>query len=280
MFFYSLVTSIFESTQKNLSDKYETLVTPAGWTFSIWGVIYAWQALLLIYSLTLLFRNSRNTDEKLCTNPDPVGTPFYITYTISCLGNIGWIFTFDRQLLIAALIFLLATAVSLCISVILAARQFYLHAGAQLKKQNLSTDIWLTRLLVQNGVAFYCAWTIVASLLNLAIVLQYVNAENNVTCAWIALGILCGIELVVFILEVFVFDKYVRYVIAHYVTLVVALSGILSEHYEQGLDYIYFVITLLALTAVLGLARLAIAIYRGKTKPISYPTRISTTYVE
>lgn len=211
-------------------------------------------------------------------HPDPVGSAFYIAYTISCLCNIGWIFTFDRELLIPAFIFLLAIALSLYASIIFAARQLYLNSGALLQKNNFKIDLWLTRIFVHNGVAFYCAWTNVASLLNLVIVLLYVDAVKASTCAWIALSILCAVELLVFILEVFVFDKYVRYVIAHYVTLIVALAGILAKNYETGLDYANFIIVLLALTFVLGVAKLVIAIYRGKISPIQYPTNLTTQY--
>jgi len=36
-------------TGAEVSDKYPTLVTPAGFTFAIWGIIYAFLALFIIY---------------------------------------------------------------------------------------------------------------------------------------------------------------------------------------------------------------------------------------
>ena len=46
---------IFLSNQKNVSDKYELLITPAGFTFSIWGVIFATMAASLLMLVISIF---------------------------------------------------------------------------------------------------------------------------------------------------------------------------------------------------------------------------------
>ncbi|OPL20582.1 hypothetical protein AM593_09251, partial [Mytilus galloprovincialis] len=38
---------LFKNTTGDISDKYYTQITPAGWTFSIWGVIYTWQGIFM-----------------------------------------------------------------------------------------------------------------------------------------------------------------------------------------------------------------------------------------
>ena len=38
-----------------LSNK-TTQITPNQWTFAIWGVIYLWQAIWMVYALSFLFR--------------------------------------------------------------------------------------------------------------------------------------------------------------------------------------------------------------------------------
>ncbi|KAJ1617833.1 hypothetical protein T492DRAFT_1096982 [Pavlovales sp. CCMP2436] len=38
-------------TNKEVSDKYKTLVTPAGWAFAIWGIIYFWELGAVFYIL-------------------------------------------------------------------------------------------------------------------------------------------------------------------------------------------------------------------------------------
>lgn len=46
----------FRYSTGNVSGRYETEITPAGWTFSIWGVIYTWLLLMVLYQTTYLFR--------------------------------------------------------------------------------------------------------------------------------------------------------------------------------------------------------------------------------
>ncbi|KFQ33076.1 hypothetical protein N331_03484, partial [Merops nubicus] len=43
---------LFRTTPGNISAKYQTDFTPAGWTFLIWNVIYAWQLAWLLYALS------------------------------------------------------------------------------------------------------------------------------------------------------------------------------------------------------------------------------------
>ena len=266
---FSFVDFLFKANQTSLSAKYDTFITPAGWTFSIWGVIYAWQALHLIYGLTFVCRKS--TNEYLYIDPAPIGSVFYIFFMFSCVSNIAWIFTFDRQLLEAALVFLVLIALSLYGSIIASVRQLNL-VGSNMTKKGLRKDIWAVRFIVHNGVALYCAWTNVASLLNLSIVLHYVSGVSQETCAWISIAILNVILVVVFVLEVFVFDQYVRYVFAHYVTLIVALSGILYQNYASDRGFMIYAIVMLVLSAIGGVTKVLIMIIKGCKQPIDYET--------
>jgi len=48
------VPSIFYSTVGDISDKYQLFITPAGFTFIIWSVIYLWlAATLFIFIITI-----------------------------------------------------------------------------------------------------------------------------------------------------------------------------------------------------------------------------------
>ena len=63
-----------------LSDMYPNLFTPAGYVFSIWGVIY-----LLLLAFTYYQFSSRSKDEGYI---EKIGYLFIV----SCLANIAWIF--------------------------------------------------------------------------------------------------------------------------------------------------------------------------------------------
>lgn len=73
----------------DISNKYNTLFTPSGFTFSIWGVIY-----ILILIFVFIFVTSNSTT---LPNMELLG----ILFIISCLLNSVWLFSwhFDRIIL-------------------------------------------------------------------------------------------------------------------------------------------------------------------------------------
>ncbi|HEU65462.1 MAG TPA: hypothetical protein ENN57_02200 [Chloroflexi bacterium] len=71
-------------TTGEVSDLYPNLFTPAGLTFSVWGLIYVLLAIFVIYQLLPSVRK----DPQKADFIQRIG-PFFF---ISCLANIGWIF--------------------------------------------------------------------------------------------------------------------------------------------------------------------------------------------
>lgn len=77
-------------TTEQLSDKYNNLFTPIGFTFSIWSVIYS---LLLIFSIVPLMNYFRGKEKKNTFTNKNIG---YL-YGISCLLNGSWILAWQYQ---------------------------------------------------------------------------------------------------------------------------------------------------------------------------------------
>merc|ERR1712137_688523 len=75
--------------QSELSDKYRTPITPAGYTFSVWGVIYFCQAVYVIYQAL----PSTREQEAHSISPFVV-----LAFTLNCL----WLLVFSYELLWAA----------------------------------------------------------------------------------------------------------------------------------------------------------------------------------
>ena len=49
--------NVFESTVGDISDVYQLYITPAGFTFTIWSIIYLWIAFsLLIFVITIFIK--------------------------------------------------------------------------------------------------------------------------------------------------------------------------------------------------------------------------------
>lgn len=90
-------------SQADISDKYMTLISPAGFTFSIWGVIYT---LLLI---TLVYFFIKRNDEGMASLIQKV-SPLFI---VSSLFNMGWITIFSYELLGLSILLILGMLFSL-----------------------------------------------------------------------------------------------------------------------------------------------------------------------
>lgn len=70
-------------------------------------------------------------------------------------------------------------------------------------------------MLVQNAFAVYTAWTVIATLVNLGIALIHgssTQTDNKVT-SMAMLGALAFLVLLWFALDVFLFDRFFRYMI-------------------------------------------------------------------
>jgi len=242
-------------------------VTPAGWTFTIWAFIYIWQLVLIIYSHTLLCR--RNMTGYHYVSPAHIHPAFYAIYIINCVFNLGWIFLFDRQYMEVALVFLIAVACTLYTCGVLVCWSLN-NAGAAMETLGMVKDIWMTRIIVLNGIAFYGTWCTVATLLNLSIVIQYRAGVDAITVVWVALGILTAEITGWFVLENFVFDRHLRYCFSQYIVLPIALGGILSKNYAPDTPHMTYVIFLLCLSGALGLTKIIVIAVRSWKCPITY----------
>ena len=81
---------INNKTTGELSDQYPNLFVPAGFTFSIWGLIYILLAIFVVYGMISAIKADTKRSSVTGT-----GILFFLT----CIANIGWIFAWHYQLL-------------------------------------------------------------------------------------------------------------------------------------------------------------------------------------
>ena len=136
-----------------ISDSFQSLLTPAGFTFAIWGVIYL--ALIGFVIRQLLTSESHNDSLR------EISTPFQI----SCLANAGWIFSWHFSQLALSMFFMLVLLGSL-IRIYLV-----LHRGGF----EGSFPRWL---LIAAPFSLYLGWITVATLANVSII-QSANGWND-----------------------------------------------------------------------------------------------------
>jgi len=266
---------IFNSTVGNLSDKYDTMITPAGFTFSIWGVIYLWLAVALLVIILSIFLN--NSMGKLYLNP-PFVTPLVSAITIiNFILNLTWIFVWDREYLSVACAVLFFQQLTGNMVIGLMGRHFIVYEE-QYKKGGDMFAWGIVYRIIMNGWQTYTAWCEIAFLLNLTSALVYdQNTDMRVTCLT-ALSLLVLIYGSWFFLENFLLDQYARWLLTPYMVVIWAVNGIRAKIEERpDLDkppkeIEDFVLAILILASIALVAKLAIVAYRTFRERPGYST--------
>lgn len=147
---------INDQTMPEISAKYPSLFTPAGFTFSIWGVIYA---ALLIFVVWQALPSQRS-------NPKIAAISAY--FKLNCLMNALWIVVWHYDLLIVSMGIMLAILATL----ILIYRTLI---------STVTSAPWPERIVLYLPFRLYTGWITLATIAN-ASVLQFAYG-------WDALGI-------------------------------------------------------------------------------------------
>jgi translocator protein len=129
-----------------ISDKYPTLLTPAGYAFSIWSLIYVGLIGFSIYQARpanlVRFR------------------PLRSLYIFSCTLNCIWIYFWHRE------------QIAVCLGVILILCGTLVFIRSRLYGLGSTGDIWL--VILPFGI--YLGWVTAASTVNLMVLLTYLKA--------------------------------------------------------------------------------------------------------
>lgn len=132
-------------SQKDVSDKYSTLLTPAGFAFSIWGLIYTLVFISLVY---FIVKRKNVKVSQLVSSVSPL-------FVISSLLNMGWIIAFSYELVGLSTLFIIGMVISLFLIV------------EKTYKNRADTPYTFIGL----SFTLYSAWVFIASILNVAIFL-------------------------------------------------------------------------------------------------------------
>ena len=134
-----------------ISAKYPTLVTPAGYAFSIWSLIYLGLIAFSIYQILPVnlprFRSVRS---------------FYIG---SCALNCAWLYFWHRE------------QIALCFVVMVALWATLAMICYQLRESKSLRDTWIAKA----PFGLYFGWVTAAMFVNLAIVLKFQNVALSPT---------------------------------------------------------------------------------------------------
>lgn len=155
-----------------LSDMYPNLFVPAGFTFSIWGVIYLLLGLFIIYQLVVAFREA--SDPGVSGTSGAAGRTggaaaagsysggflekISLLFVVTSAANIGWVFAWHYALVGISLIAMLVLLISLML--------IYLRLDIR-KRQTTAAEKWLVFV----PFSVYFGWITVATIANVTALL-------------------------------------------------------------------------------------------------------------
>ena len=261
----------FQASIGNVSDQYFLDITPGSWAFSIWGFIYTWQALWHIYGWSFVFRPKAIRSISLVT---------YWLFGVANLANITWVYLWGNYQIVAALPFIIAAPLFLILSLSFTAWRTYKATSALQKNHWTKADLWVTRILVHNGIAFYATWVSIAWLLNVAVVAHYFGPLSLADAGTLSLSLLLLEILVWFFLDIVLLDRFTRYIQSVYIVLFVATTAIVTEHWnradEEPRNH-QFALALVLLVVVLQIAKVVLTIVFAFVRKIKFPNDKSAT---
>ena len=194
---YGSLTGAFGATNEELSEKYQTIVTPAGYAFAIWGPIFIWEG---IFAVAQMFPS-------LSTSPVvETVTPWW---NCACLFQIGWTLFFAQDMIQGALVCMLGILVSLLTLIL---RTDYLP--------EISIKEYF---LLRAPFSLHCGWIIAASVLNINVLADY-NMSSQETMLMFAMVLwLPVIAILRFQFDItFTYSIYILY-ISRYIIYIVFL---------------------------------------------------------
>lgn len=194
-----------------VSAVYNNPFTPAGFTFSIWGIIYLFLFIFIIYQ----FIGKGKINQEFSTGP---------YFIIASIANASWLFLWHYQLIPLSMIVILILPLSL----------FQIFKRLEQYKSYSFKEYIALKL----PFSIYSAWVTVASIANLMVLLVYFKNDwpaNFLNIAAI-IGILLGLAIAVKILE-----KYRN--IAFALVIVWAYIGIIAAHLSEKNPVMAVIIT-------------------------------------
>lgn len=267
---------IFKSTTGDISDGFEVSITPAGATFSTWGVIYTWLSLFLVFNVVLLFLKDSDNN-RLYHEPLVLSIIFHSFLLLNFVFNAAWLALWDSQLFTWSWVFITFMVISIYAAIFISTKNTY---EVESKLKNRLWVLWLYRVFVNNGLTFYGTWLTVATMLNLAITITYkwapagTTEQFKSTSGIISLSILTTILVAYFACDVFFLEKYLRYTWSAYIQLTVAFSGILGKHWKVDADQTVAIFTLVLalLVGVMFITKICVTLYKAFTE---HKTKVS-----
>jgi translocator protein len=212
-----------------LSDLYPVLFTPAGFTFSIWGIIYLLNTVfcgLQIY--------------KLVKSPKTINSKHILIFILVCVLNIAWLFTWHYKLLLLSVVVMLLMLSSLVYGLVISRKVRTASSQNYFEYMNFSV---------------YLGWISVATIANISAWLYTLEFGENyqVLFTIIMMSIATGLAI------------WFSYKLRNYAFGMVVIWALFGINRARVLDQTEG-LNLIALAAMIGMTLIVLSIARRWSK--------------
>ena len=200
-------------TTGEVSEFYENLFAPAGYTFAIWGLIYLLLAAYVLYQFGIFGGNNRSANNKLIEK-------ISVLFSISSLANTAWILCWHYDMILLSMLMM---AIILCCLILIN------------KSINEVPMTVKDKLFIRLPFSIYFGWITVATVANATVLL--------VSLGWQGFGLSEATWTVIILIVsalIGVITSIINRDIAYGATLVWAYIGILIKHTSvNGFEWAY-----------------------------------------
>jgi len=273
---------LFKCSVSKASDTFPTYITPEGWAFIIWTLIFLWLALGQVYFIVSFFIKK---NEKRIIH-ESASTAFLIVASINFLLNTSWIFITDRSCqhkwlvgLAYGVLFLIAITNIIACAIL----------ARNIARSNCSMAYRIVNRLILNGYCLYTTWTVIASLINLNQAIIWIPVyEFEIELkpaydlakygAYGCLGLLIAAHITYFFFENFVFEKTCRWILTPYLVVIWASSAVYDKKHEdfdfEGIPIdsevpkgiVDFTLAIIIIACITFVVRIALVAFRSLKK--------------
>jgi hypothetical protein len=138
-----------------VSANYPTLFTPAGFTFSIWGLIYLLSLIFVVRLIWISFKQANHNEIVIISG----------LYIFSCLLNIGWIYAWHNIRIILSEFLMIALLVNL----------IWLY---QVVSKRTYSSLW-SYFSTYTPISIYLGWITIAMVANTSVMFTSIGWDGS-----------------------------------------------------------------------------------------------------
>ncbi|PIK42042.1 hypothetical protein BSL78_21100 [Apostichopus japonicus] len=199
-------------------------------------------------------------------SPEIVSDIYLSLFTLNVMLNIILLIMSHNGYQVVCLALWGLITATLCVCLM----EFYLRILRNVKEMATKRilDLLLFRLLLQNGVSMYTTWCVIATLINLTIVLVYSLGVSQSAAGVISLSFLIILFLIFVGLDLCHWERYMRYTFTPYLTVIWAMAGAMLNDWSPSSPPAVFSAIVLVIAAVCFVIKIINTVIKARRNPL------------